>query len=369
MKINQIDVFQVDLPYAGGVYHLSGGREYSVFDATIVRVSTDSGIEGWGESTPFGSNYIAAHAKGVRAGIEEIAPILLGKDPRQLDRINEAMDNALIGHNHAKTPLDVACWDIFGKSVEMPVCDLLGGSTNEPLPLISSIYAGTPDDMRERVKRHRDIGYRGHSVKLGDDPHINANRIEACLADRKKGEYFIVDANGGLTVESALRLLNILPYGLDFVLEAPCATWRENLSLRRRTSVPMIWDELALYEEDILQIVAEDGAEGIGLKISKNGGLTKCRRQRDICLAAGYTMSIQDTTGSDIAFAAIVHLGQTLPKKNLRCILDCRDMVAVKTADGDFDVVNGFVSAPKTFGLGVTPRLDILGEPILSYNN
>ena len=367
MKINQIDVFQVDLPYSGGVYHLSGGREYSVFDSTIVRVLTDSGIEGWGESTPFGSNYIAAHAKGVRAGIEEIAPSLLGKDPRHLDRINEAMDNALIGHNHAKTPLDVACWDIFGKSVEMPVCDLLGGSTNEPLPLISSIYAGTPDDMRERVKRHRDIGYRGHSVKLGDDPHINANRIEACLADRGKGEYFIVDANGGLTVESALRLLNILPSGLDFVLEAPCATWRENLSLRRRTSVPIIWDELALYEEDILQIASEDGAEGIGLKISKNGGLTKCRRQRDICVAAGYTMSVQDTTGSDIAFAAIVHLGQTLPKKFLRCILDCRDMVAVKTADGDFDVVNGFVSAPKTFGLGVTPRLDVLGEPILSY--
>jgi len=152
MKINQIDVFQVDLPYSGGVYHLSGGREYSVFDSTIVRVLTDSGIEGWGESTPFGSNYIAAHGKGVRSGIEEIASSLLGKDPRHLDRINEAMDNALIGHNHAKTPLDVACWDIFGKSVEMPVCDLLGGSTNEPLALISSIYVGEPDDMRNRVK-------------------------------------------------------------------------------------------------------------------------------------------------------------------------------------------------------------------------
>ena len=56
MKINQIDVFQLDLPYSGDVYHLSGGRKYSVFDSTIVRVLTDSGIEGWGESTPFGSN-------------------------------------------------------------------------------------------------------------------------------------------------------------------------------------------------------------------------------------------------------------------------------------------------------------------------
>ena len=249
----------------------------------------------------------------------------------------------------------------------MPVCDLLGGNTNEPLPLISSIYAGEPDDMRERVQRHRDLGYRGHSIKLGGDPHDNANRIEACLADRKSGEYFIVDANGGLTVESALRLLNILPGRLDFVLEAPCATWRENLSLRRRTSVPIIWDELALNEEDILKIAVEDGADGIGLKISKNGGLTKCRRQRDICLSAGYTMSVQDTTGSDIAFAAIVHLGQTLPKKYLRCILDCRDMVTVKIADGDFGVVNGFVSAPQSFGLGVTPRLEVLGQPLFSY--
>jgi len=368
MKIKKIDVFQVNLPYSDGVYRLSGGREYSEFDATIVRVTTACGIEGWGESTPFGSTYIAAHAKGVRAGIEEIAPSLLGKDPRHLDRINEVMDNSLVGHNHAKTPIDVACWDIFGKSVGMPVCDLMGGSTGDPLALISSIYAGEPEEMRGRVELHRKAGYRGHSIKITDDPQLNANRIEACLAGRKKGEYFIVDANGGLTVETALRLINTLPKGLDFVLEAPCATWREHISLRRRSSIPIIWDELALSEEDIIQIVSEDGAEGIGLKVSKSGGLTKCRRQRDICIAAGYSMSIQDTTGSDIAFAAIVHLAQTLPKKYLRCVLDCRDMVDIKTADGNFDIVNGYVLAPKTPGLGVQPRLDILGTPLMSFN-
>ena len=138
--------------------------------------------------------------------------------------------------------------------------------------------------------------------------------------------------------------------------------------MRRRSSIPIIWDEQALSEEDIIQIVSEDGAEGIGLKVSKSGGLTKCRRQRDICIAAGYSMSIQDTTGSDIAFAAIVHLAQTLPKKYLRCVLDCRDMVDIKTADGNFDIVNGFVLAPKTPGLGVQPKLDILGTPLMSFN-
>ena len=74
MKITQIDVFQVNLPYAGGLYTLSGGREYRNFDATIVRITADNGLTGWGESTPFGSTYIAAHARGVRAGIAEIAP-------------------------------------------------------------------------------------------------------------------------------------------------------------------------------------------------------------------------------------------------------------------------------------------------------
>ena len=82
MKISQIDVYQLDLPYSGGVYHLSHGRTYTHFDGTFVRITTDDGLEGWGESTPFGSNYIAAHALGVRAGLYELAPHLLGKDPR-----------------------------------------------------------------------------------------------------------------------------------------------------------------------------------------------------------------------------------------------------------------------------------------------
>lgn len=367
MKIEQIDVFQIDLPYSGGVYLLSGGREYRSFDATIVRISTDTGIEGWGESTPFGATYIGAHARGVRSGIEEIAPSLLGLDPRRSDRINDAMDSALVAHEHAKTALDVACWDIFGKSVDLPVCELLGGRTDVRMPVISSIYAGDPEDMRRRVAEHRAAGYTSHSVKIGDDPMLDAERIQASLADRKAGEYFIVDANGGMTPEMALRMLRMLPPGLDFVLEAPCATWRECLSLRRRSNVPMIWDELAVSDSSIVQLIADDAAEGIGLKISKNGGLTRCRRQRDICVAAGLTISVQETTGSDIAFAAIVQMGQTVPRRLLRCVLESRDMVFLKTADGDYPVIDGHVVAPATPGLGIAPRLDVLGEPVATY--
>jgi L-alanine-DL-glutamate epimerase-like enolase superfamily enzyme len=369
MKIAKIELYQVDLPYSGGVYLLSGRREYTSFDASIVRIVTDCGIEGWGESTPFGSTYIAAHALGTRAGITEIAPHVLGCDPRQVDRINDVMDQSLVGHNHAKTALDIACWDIFGKSVNMPVCELLGGATGIPMPTISSIYAGDPEDMRARVADHRARGYKGHSVKVGahdreGGPARDAERIAASLADRQPGEYFIVDANGGLIPETALRMLRMLPDGLDFVLEAPCATWRETLSLRQRCNVPIIIDELAQQDGDIAHIVAQDIADGIGLKISKAGGLTHGRRHRDMCIAAGLTISVQDTVGSTIAFAGIAHLGATVPERFLRCILDCRDMVALETADFDAPVKNGGVLTPTVPGLGIDVKRDVLGEPV-----
>ena len=373
MKIAAIEVYQVDLPYSGGVYLLSGGREYRGFDATIVRVVADDGTDGWGESTPFGATYIAAHARGVRAGIAEIAPHLIGRDPRQVDRIGDAMDEALVGHNHAKTAIDIACWDLFGKSVNRPVCELLGGSTGKRMPTISSIYAGSPEEMRARVADHRARGYLGHSVKIGaldseGGPSLDAERIRASLADRKPGEYFIVDANGGLIPETALRMLRLLPDGLDFVLEAPCATWRETLSLRSRCTVPIILDELAQSDEDIARLIALDAADGIGLKISKAGGLTAGRRHRDLCRAAGLTMSVQDTVGSSIAFAGIAHLGATVPPRLLRCILDCRDMVTLETAVFDAPIVEGGVLVPDAPGLGITVNRNVLGAPVAEWS-
>lgn len=369
MEIRKIELYQVDLPYSGGTYLLSGGREYTGFEAAIVRLETACGLEGWGESTPFGSTYIAAHARGARAGIAEIAPHLLGRDPRQVDRINDAMDEALAGHNHAKTALDIACWDIFGKSVEMPVCELLGGATGFRMPVISSIYAGDPEDMRGRVADHRARGYLGHSVKIGaldseGGPALDAERIAACLADRKPGEFFLADANGGMIPETVLRMLRMLPDGLDFVLEAPCTTWREVASLRRRCTVPIFMDELAQDDSDIAQIVGHDLADGIGLKISKAGGLTRGRRHRDMARASGLTISVQDTVGSAIAFAGIAHLGATVPERLLRCILDCRDMVTLDTAAFDAPVRDGGVLVPEAPGLGITVNRAVLGDPV-----
>lgn len=373
MKIIQIDVYQVDLPYSEGEYRLSGGRTYTSFDATIIKLTTNTGLTGFGESTPFGSTYIAAHAKGVRAGIDDLAPAVLGKDPRQFDRINDAMDEALLGHHHAKTPIDVACWDLTGKAYDMPVCDLLGGRINMKVPLISSISTDTPDNMRIHAQKMRDAGFMGHSLKIGaaeneGGPTLDAERVKACLSDRKPGEWYLVDANNGLTPEHALRFLELLPTGLDFVLEAPCASWRETLSLRKRCNIPILLDELIQTEEDIIHAIHTDACDGVGLKISKQGGLTRAKRQREIARASGFVTSVQDTVGSDISFAAILHFAQSTPQKMLRCALDTRSMVTTKTADFDAPIKDGGTQAPLEAGLGITPDMNVLGEPVASYS-
>lgn len=186
-------------------------------------------------------------------------------------------------------------------------------------------------------------------MKIGTDPATDAALITAALADIQPGEFFLADANCGLTGECALQMLRLRPDGLSFVLESRCATWRENISLRRRTNVPIIFDELATDAASIIQLIADDGAEGINLKISECGGLTRTRRIRDICLAAGCTMSVQDSWGSDISFAAIVHLAQTVPVRNLRCILDVRDSSTISVADFPHTMQGGFVVAPASW--------------------
>ena len=92
MRITRISVYHVNLPLEHP-YWLSGGRlKFEVLDATIVKIDTDAGVTGWGEGTPWGHTYVPAHGPGIRAGIETMAPFVLGLDPRNFLEVERAMD-------------------------------------------------------------------------------------------------------------------------------------------------------------------------------------------------------------------------------------------------------------------------------------
>jgi L-alanine-DL-glutamate epimerase-like enolase superfamily enzyme len=108
MKIARIFAYRVELPLVEGSYKWSGGKSVSVFDSTIVGVETDCGFDGYGEVCPLGPFYLPAYAEGMRAGLREMEPHLVGFDPRELAKLNSQRDAALKGHPYVESEIDIA---------------------------------------------------------------------------------------------------------------------------------------------------------------------------------------------------------------------------------------------------------------------
>src|SRR4051812_31745006 len=155
MKIVCISAYRVELPLREGSYKWSGGKSVTVFDSTVVGVETSSGLVGYGEVCPLGPFYLPAYAEGVRAGLRELGPHLLGEDPRQIGKLNRIMDAAMKGHPYVKSGIDIACWDILGQATGLPVCELLGGRYGEDMHLYRAISQESPEEMADRVQRYR----------------------------------------------------------------------------------------------------------------------------------------------------------------------------------------------------------------------
>lgn len=197
MKIKRILAYRVELPLHETTYKWCGGKSVTVFDSTIVGVETDAGLIGYGEVCPLGPFYLPAYAGGVRAGLRELGPRLLGEDPRELTKLNYRMDAALKGHPYVKSGIDIACWDILGQSTGLPLCQLLGGRYGEDVPLYRAISQDSPEQMAVKVALYRAEGYRRFQLKVGGDPDVDIARIHAVAAQLQPGDRLIADANTG----------------------------------------------------------------------------------------------------------------------------------------------------------------------------
>ena len=364
MKIVRIVAHRVELPLHETTYKWSGGKSVTVFDSTIVGVETDSGIVGYGEVCPLGPFYLPAYAEGVRAGLRELGPHLLGEDPRQLAKLNRTMDAALKGHPYVKSGIDIACWDILGQATSLPVCELLGGRYGEDVPLYRAISQESPEQMAAKVAGYRAEGYRRFQLKVGGDPDVDIARIHAVAAKLEKGDRLVADANTGWVQHEAVRVAKAVR-DIDVYLEQPCLTYEECLAVRRQCTHPFVLDENIDDLGILLRARADQAMDVVNLKISKLGGLTRIRQARDLCVSMGIAMTLEDSWGGDIATAAIAHLAQSTPPELLFTTTDFNSYVTVSTAEGAPRRINGRMSASKAPGLGIRPRMEVLGAPVV----
>jgi len=364
MKITAIKAWQVDLPLKEGRYSWSNGNFVEVFDTTVVAVETDAGVTGYAECCPLGSTYLPAYALGVRSGLQEIGPKMLGMDPTNLGGINRHMDAVLRGHNYVKAPIDIACWDILGKLTGLPVYALLGGAAQEKVALYRAISQQSPDEMAAKIAGYRAEGYTKFQLKVGGNADEDIARIRACRAILTPSDILVADANTGWTRAEAARVVSAVA-DLDVYIEQPCMSYEECLSIRRRTSRPFILDEVIDNVASLVKGLGDDAMDVINLKISKVGGLTKAKLMRDLAVASGIPMTIEDTWGGDITTAAIAHLARSTPEEFCFSATDFNSYVTTSIAEGAPRREQGFMTAPDAPGLGIAPRLDVLGAPAL----
>jgi len=367
MKITTITVYHVDLPLEHP-YWLSGGRlKFECLDATLIKLETDAGITGWGEGTPWGHTYVPAHGPGIRAGIETMAPFVMGLDPRKVLDVERAMDLTLPGHLYAKSPIDMACWDIAGQAAGLPIADLMGGGSRTPRPIASSVGAKTVEETRTVMERYRKRGYIAHSVKIGGGVARDIARIRDVESMRRDGEIILYDVNRGWSRQQALRVMQATE-DLQVMFEQPCETLDDIAAISGKHAAPVSVDESLVTLQDAARIARDGIAEIFGIKLNRVGGLTKAARMRDVALAHGIDMFVMATGGSVLADCEALQLAATIPDHACHAVWACQDMLTVDIAAGRGPRnQNGHLHLPEAPGLGVHPDEDVLGDPVAVY--
>ena len=366
MKIQSIEVYGYDLTYRYGDYVMSGNQVIQGIPSTVVRVITDSGIDGWGEVCPLGPLYLASHGDGARAALKQMLPNLVGVDAGNLAAVHAAMDASLRGHAYAKSAVDMACWDLLGKSLETDVASLLGGRLQESFPLYKAVPLGPAEEMQQYVLDRRQEGIHRFQLKIGADPYEDAERVRRVVEVTDDDDLIVADANGGWCLQDAVIAARLIEPLHRVLFEEPCKTLEECIYVRQRTSLPMVLDEVITDVNTMVRAFNAGAMEGVNLKISKFAGLAGSKLVRDLAVALGLRVTIEDTWGGDLVSAAVSHLAASTTPENVITVSFMNDWTNEHIAGYQPRSENGFGSAPTGPGLGVEVDPDQLGPPLFT---
>ncbi|MEN8750681.1 enolase C-terminal domain-like protein, partial [Marivita sp.] len=363
-RIKRLRLWHVPLT-SHAAYYMAGGKTCDTVETVVIAVDTDAGLTGWGEVCPI-PHYLPAYARGVAPALQELAPVYLGADPVGVGAVMAKADAFLPGHVYAKSALDIALWDITGQVAGLPVHALLGGQRQADMPLYHSITCVEPDEMGLIAREAQAQGITQFQVKLGasGDWQTDVERLRVVRAEVGPGPLVYGDWNCGATTLDAIRVGRAV-MDLDIMLEQPCPTIADCARVRSATGLPMKMDELAHDTASLLEAHRLGIMDAVALKLSKFGGLSEIRRARDLCLHLGAKMCIEDTWGSDITTAALLHLGAATPPERVLNVCDLSGYVSPRLAPDAPSRRDGRIAPPDGPGLGIFVDQDRLGPPDL----
>lgn len=356
MKIEKFIIHTLHMPLVHP-YELSKAYgTLSASDQIIVEARTDEGIIGWGEGNPW-AGFSGDIAESTCCVLEKaLCPALIGQDPTNINRIHERMDSLIAGNNMAKAAIEVACFDILGKSLGAPIHKLLGGKKTDTIRCFWSVGGSTPEETAKEIVAVKEQGYWGCMIKIGTD---YKNDIARTIAAREAvGDAFplIADANQGWDYDTAYRYGKSVECCDLLFYEQPIKAWDVSglAKLRRKLNIPISADEGVTTIRDAMRLIQEEACDVFSIKTSKHGGILNAKRICEYASANGVQLFFNSmiegglTQAASLNVAATSDIMQTTGHSFFSTLRHKDDVTNFPTL-----VVNGITNIPEKPGLGV----------------
>lgn len=373
MHLATLEAIPVRLPYRAAFATSRGpiGDPLAGGEHVVVKAVADDGTVGWGECRP-PRHWSEETPETVVSTINRYwSPALRGLDVADQERLDQLLSGEIapgytLGQPIARCGVELALWDLLGKSLGVPVQHLLGGLTQRSITLSWTVVGASPEAAAASLEEGRRAGYRHFNYKVGADVgrDVEVGRTIRALAP----EAFVwADANGGYSLAAALvAVRRLADVGVD-LLEAPVPPNRltDYPRLRRAAGLPIGLDEGLCDPIDLIQLLRLEALDVFVIKLARMGGLRRSRQALEIARAAGLEIVCSGLTEADLVLAASAHLcaayGVTAP-----CALNGRQFLGDRLAEG-LASEGDQVLVPTTPGLGVTvdeTRLADLRQPL-----
>jgi L-alanine-DL-glutamate epimerase-like enolase superfamily enzyme len=316
MKITEIETIPVRVPIIPQFVIRGSLGIHSESPFVMLRVHTDEGITGLGEvsCTPVWSGEDSTTAVHVIRDFLE--PALHGEDPRDIEQLTAKMRRAVAGHPFTKSGVEIALWDILGKSCGLPVYRLLGGPVRETVPIKMSVSGTGPKAAAEIADWAMKRGLKALKVKVGIEPESDIERVRAVRAAIGPKVRLGVDANGGWAVRTAIPTIRKMVEASDiYFAEQPVAPldlqWL--VEVRRSSPIPVMADESCYTLQDAMAIARAGAADVLSVYVGKGGGIGPARKIIAVAEGAGLTCTIGSNLELGVASAAMAHIAAASP--------------------------------------------------------
>ena len=352
MKITDVQIETLELPYKKPL--ITATNQFYSSNGFLVSVESEEGHTGYGYIDVFPRT--GETMGSARYAIEEIMrPLLVGQPIEDLARLSHLMNYRMVDNRRAKGGVEIALYDLLGKSYGAPLYVLLGGLVRTEITAIKMVSVGQPMEMARECRELVAQGYRALKLKVKGEVGLDLARVTAVRDAVGPDVYIKVDANEAFDAKSAIRMAAGMAELGVAVFEQPVSRHHDAVlaEVKRQSSIKIEADQSAGSVHEAFRLIRDNACDSINTGILKAGGMQQTRQIADMCALTGTECGLSNIAACMVGDAALLHLALSSPGVSQFCeIGECEGLTGDPFTG--IKIVDGKLGVPEGPGLGVT---------------